>query len=74
MSTLALLARPAARLMPPCLCRCVQPAVVAAVTHRAEDESIIVRLTMPPGVSSTFHDNDMLMLSRDNPEVRRARH
>ncbi|KAL4448164.1 hypothetical protein ABPG75_005383 [Micractinium tetrahymenae] len=45
-----------------------QPAVVAAVTQRAEDESLIVRLTLPPGVSSTFHDNDMLMLSRDNPE------
>ena len=28
-----------------------------------------VRLTLPPGVSSTFHENDMMLLSRDNPEV-----
>lgn len=50
----------------------LQPAVVAAVTQRAEDESLIVRLTLPPGVSNTFHENDMLMLSKDNPEVGRA--
>lgn len=45
-----------------------QPAVVAAVQSRPEDESLVVRLTMPVGVSSTFHENDMLLISRDNPE------
>lgn len=49
----------------------MQPAVVAAAQVRAEDESLIVRLTLPPGVSSTFHENDMMLISRDNPEVSR---
>lgn len=48
----------------------LQPAVVAASQAREESESLAVRLTLPPGVSSTFHENDMLLLSRDNPEVR----
>ncbi len=47
----------------------MQPAVVAAAQTRPDDESLIVRLTMPPGVSSTFHENDMMLVSRDNPEV-----
>lgn len=46
-----------------------QPAVVAACTPRPESESLVARLTLPPGVSSTFHENDMVLLSRDNPEV-----
>ncbi|PRW45131.1 putative helicase MAGATAMA 3 [Chlorella sorokiniana] len=45
-----------------------QPAVVAAAQTRPEDESLLVRLTLPPGVSSTFHENDMMLISRDNPE------
>ncbi|KAI7846383.1 hypothetical protein COHA_000094 [Chlorella ohadii] len=45
-----------------------QPAVVAAAQTRPDDESLIVRLTMPPGASSTFHENDMMLVSRDNPE------
>ncbi|PSC70977.1 putative helicase MAGATAMA 3 [Micractinium conductrix] len=51
-----------------------QPAVVAATQARqsGDDESQLVRLTLPPGVSSTFHDNDMLLLSRDNPEEERG--
>ena len=55
----------------PCCCGSLQPAVVAATQARqsGDDESQLVRLTLPPGVSSTFHDNDMLLLSRDNPEV-----
>lgn len=48
-----------------------QPAVVAAAQTRPEDESLLVRLTMPAGVSSTFHENDMMLVSRDNPEVGR---
>ena len=48
----------------------VQPAVVAAASARPEEGSVAVRLTLPPGVSSTFHENDMMLLSRDNPEVR----
>lgn len=46
-----------------------QPAVVAAAQPK-DDGSLVVRLTLPPGVSGTFHENDLLLLSRDNPEAR----
>lgn len=36
------------------------------------DGSQIVRLTLPPGVSSSFSENDVLLLSRDNPVRGRA--
>lgn len=63
------------RCEPPLTCHALptrlQPAVVAAAAPRASgDGSLVVRLTLPPGVSSTFHENDMLLLSRDNPEAR----
>lgn len=46
-----------------------QPAVVAAVKARAEDESLLVRLTLPADAAGGMHENDMLLVSRDNPEA-----
>jgi hypothetical protein len=47
-----------------------QPAVVAAAKARAEDESLLVRLTLPPDAAGGMHENDMVLVSRDNPEAR----
>lgn len=46
-----------------------QPAVVAAAKARAEDESLLVRLTLPPDAAGGMHENDMVLVSRDNPEA-----
>ncbi|EFN56459.1 hypothetical protein CHLNCDRAFT_57676 [Chlorella variabilis] len=47
-----------------------QRAVVAAARLRPEDESLVVRLTLPAGATSSLHENDMLLVSRDSPEAR----
>ncbi|KAL4853029.1 putative helicase MAGATAMA 3 [Chlorella vulgaris] len=45
-----------------------QPGVIAAAAPAAVGGSLSVRLTLPPGASSSFHENDVLLVSKDSPE------
>ncbi len=49
-----------------------QPGVIAAAAPAAVGGSLSVRLTLPPGASSSFHENDVLLVSKDSPEVLRC--
>lgn len=42
------------------------PAVVAS--HHHKDEFLYCRVTLPPGVSKQYSDNDLILISKDNPE------
>lgn len=38
------------------------------------DGSLVARLTLPPSVSTSYSENDVLLLSKDNPDVSEAVH
>lgn len=44
-----------------------QPAVVCS--HEKKEDFIYARISLPPGVSSQYNDNDLVLLCKDNPEA-----
>ena len=51
-----------------------QAAVVAACTPSDGGESLAVRLTVGAEVVGAFHDNDMVLVCRQKPDVRHTLH
>ena len=45
------------------------PAVAASTKARPDAAARVGRQPLPPGATGSLHENDMVLLSRDNPEV-----
>lgn len=46
---------------------CIKPAALLQ-----QEEFMLVRLAMEEGISKTYMDNDMILLSKDDPNVGRS--